>query len=115
MHGCSPVNLLHIFRTPFSKNTSGWLFLYILIAELQIANYRPKTLTEYNSNIDFMIENLPKLVKNISVFGAHLKARPFLLKLKTVAVCFKLNIFHNTLRTTSMDKSILKCVRLLPK
>ena len=27
-HGCSPVNLLHIFRTPFPKNTSGWLFLY---------------------------------------------------------------------------------------
>ena len=26
-HGCSPVNLLHIFRTPFLKNTSGWLFL----------------------------------------------------------------------------------------
>ena len=25
-HGCSPVNLLHIFRTPFSRNTSGWLF-----------------------------------------------------------------------------------------
>ena len=22
-HGCSPVNLLHIFRTPFAKNTSG--------------------------------------------------------------------------------------------
>ena len=30
-HGCSPVNLLHIFRTPFSKNTSGWLFLAIWI------------------------------------------------------------------------------------
>ena len=28
-HGCSPVNLLNIFRTPFSKNTSGWLFLMI--------------------------------------------------------------------------------------
>ena len=26
-HGCSPVNLLHIFRTPFSKNTSGGLLL----------------------------------------------------------------------------------------
>ena len=26
-HGCSPVNLLHIFRTPFPKNTPGWLFL----------------------------------------------------------------------------------------
>ena len=27
-HGCSPVNLLHIFRTPFPRNTSGWLLLY---------------------------------------------------------------------------------------
>ena len=27
-HGCSPVNLLHIFRTPFSKDTSEWLLLY---------------------------------------------------------------------------------------
>ena len=26
-HGCSPVNLLHIFRTPFSRNTFGWLRL----------------------------------------------------------------------------------------
>ena len=26
-HGCSPVNLLHIFRTPFIKNTSGRLLL----------------------------------------------------------------------------------------
>ena len=26
-HGCSPVNLLHIFRTPFVKNKSGWLLL----------------------------------------------------------------------------------------
>ena len=24
-HGCSPLNLLHIFRTPFTKNTSGRL------------------------------------------------------------------------------------------
>ena len=26
-HRCSPVNLLHIFRTHFYKNTSGWLLL----------------------------------------------------------------------------------------
>ena len=26
-HGCSPVNLLHIFRTPFLKNTSEGLLL----------------------------------------------------------------------------------------
>ena len=28
-HGCCPVNLLHIFRTPFVKNTSVWLLLKI--------------------------------------------------------------------------------------
>ena len=28
-HGCSPVNLLNIFRTPFPMNTSGWLLLSI--------------------------------------------------------------------------------------
>ena len=27
-HGCSPVNLLYILRTPFLKNTSGRLLLY---------------------------------------------------------------------------------------
>ena len=26
-HGCSPVNLLHIFRTCFPRNTSVWLLL----------------------------------------------------------------------------------------
>ena len=30
-HGCSPVNLLHIFRTPFLKNTSEGLFLNITL------------------------------------------------------------------------------------
>ena len=29
-HGCSPVNLLHIFRAPFLKNTSGRLLLEVL-------------------------------------------------------------------------------------
>ena len=28
-HECSPVNLLHIFETPFTKNTSEWLFLNV--------------------------------------------------------------------------------------
>ena len=26
-HECSPLSLLYIFRTPFSKNNFGWLFL----------------------------------------------------------------------------------------
>ena len=29
-HGCSPVNLLHIFRTSFPKDTSGRLLLPIV-------------------------------------------------------------------------------------
>ena len=31
-YGCSPVNFLHIFRTLFPRNTSGWLFLRISLA-----------------------------------------------------------------------------------
>ena len=30
-HGCSPLNLLHIFRTLFPRNISEWLLLYFLI------------------------------------------------------------------------------------
>ena len=33
-HGCSPVNLLHISRTPFTKNTSGWLLLHFVVSVL---------------------------------------------------------------------------------
>ena len=29
-HGCSPVNLLHVFRAPFLMNTSGWLLYKLL-------------------------------------------------------------------------------------
>ena len=28
-HRCSPVNLLHIFRTPFPRNTSAWFLLVL--------------------------------------------------------------------------------------
>ena len=30
-HGCSPVNLLHIFRTPFPENTYGGVLLSLTI------------------------------------------------------------------------------------
>ena len=29
-HGCSSVNLLHIFRASFPRNTSGWLLLRLI-------------------------------------------------------------------------------------
>ena len=42
-HGCSPVNLLHIFRTSFSRNTSGWLLLdfELLVLIFQIKHFIP--------------------------------------------------------------------------
>ena len=33
-HWCSPVNLLHIFRPPFPRNTFGWLLLENLISNV---------------------------------------------------------------------------------
>ena len=30
-HGCSPANLLHIFRAPFSNNTSGRLLMISIV------------------------------------------------------------------------------------
>ena len=33
-HGCSHVNLLHIFRTPFAKNTSEGLLLHLITSSL---------------------------------------------------------------------------------
>ena len=42
-HGCSPVNLLDIFRTPFLKNTSGWLLL-VLNDEEMLAEVRDTVL-----------------------------------------------------------------------
>ena len=39
-HSCSPVNLLHIFKTPFPRNTSGWLLLLgALINLLQVESF----------------------------------------------------------------------------
>ena len=40
-HGCSLVNLLHIFRTPFTKNTSGGvlLFYWVLNTPLRTVHF----------------------------------------------------------------------------
>ena len=41
-HGCSPVNLLHFFRTPFPKNSSGRLLLeypFLHSVHLQEVNF----------------------------------------------------------------------------
>ena len=39
-HGCSPVYLLHIFRMPFLKNTSGQLLLDLLLESYHWLHFR---------------------------------------------------------------------------
>ena len=41
-HGCSPVNLLHIFRTHFYKNTSGGLLLGMEANKNTLKHYKGK-------------------------------------------------------------------------
>ena len=36
--GCSAVNFLHIFRTPFPRSTSGWLLLVFIVNYEQISH-----------------------------------------------------------------------------
>ena len=54
-YGCSPVNLLHIFRTPFPKNTSGRLLLKIY---LSVTSCSCVTNIHYTSNILVKIMDL---------------------------------------------------------
>ena len=35
-HGCSPVNLLHILKTPFLENTSRRLFLHLVVRSFKL-------------------------------------------------------------------------------
>ena len=51
-HGCSPVNLLHIFRTPFYKNTSEWLLLPLRINFMKKAINLCYKLFSWNHNIE---------------------------------------------------------------
>ena len=54
-HGCSPVHLLYIFRTPFPKNTSGWLLLVRfwsvpIFANLVLHDYENKWIKKVQKN-----------------------------------------------------------------
>ena len=58
-HGCSPINLLHIFRTSFLKNTSGGLFLvlkvseYLFLHEIKNTVFLHKTIEKPYLNLHF--------------------------------------------------------------
>ena len=67
-HGCSPVNLLHIFRTPFPTNTSAWLLLELLDNPARDRLGEPiECLTYHTSNTDGS-EGTVALVKGDGTF-----------------------------------------------
>ena len=50
-HGSSPVNLLHIIRTPFTKNISGWLLLFCVTCTYWKPQWSfDKVLTKYRKS-----------------------------------------------------------------
>ena len=60
-HRCSPVNLLHIFRTPFPRNTSGWLLLNTLSF-----SFVKRSLLEWEHLIWFLrISDSQEMIKEI--------------------------------------------------
>ena len=66
--GCSPVNLLHIFRTPFLKNTSGWLLLQWEFEHALLTKLRKIIVSHYFLSISFKLKNrYPTTVDKISI------------------------------------------------
>ena len=78
--------------------------LYIEIAslnfttKLQVVKCRTKVWQHGDFNTNFLPESFPKLLKKSLIFRGRLVIGSFLLKLYTVTVCFKLNVFHNNLK-----------------
>ena len=74
-HGCSPVNLLHIFRTPFLKNTSGRLLQKISI-HLQMVSEAAVCRCSINPVFSKIPKNLHKNTCLGVSFSIKLQARP---------------------------------------
>ena len=57
-HVCSPVNLLHLFRTTFSKNTYGGPFLPLIAPVIAIGHI---TQYEFNHLLEEFLESLRRI------------------------------------------------------
>ena len=67
-HGCSLVNLLHIFRTPFPRNSSEWLLLAFLFTSCVQGETRRLALNELIGILD---------ISSFSAFYNSLTCRPY--------------------------------------
>ena len=74
-HGCSPVNLLHIFRTPFAKNIPEGLLLHVITsslsnsgADLKVTSDEHVRITHSEANIESIPSNkVNKIIKKKQV------------------------------------------------
>ena len=108
-HGCSPVNLLHIFKIPFPKNTSGRLlpyFLYVLTYIVPqfglIQSYSDPHFSAFGLNTD----------QNNSEYGhlLHSESIPFPYPQNTSENI--LLYFQKVVQTTSLEENCLPLDRV---
>ena len=67
LHGCPPINLLHIFKTSFTKNSSGWLLLYNSTKELLKNNIINAYVFE--AALQDLLTNRRRNSRNITSYG----------------------------------------------
>ena len=80
-HGCSPVNLRHIFRRPFPKNTSWWLLLILLDFFTFFVRDCGILFCYRSSRLKVFCEK--GVLRNFAKFiGKHLRQSIFLIKLQ---------------------------------
>ena len=63
-NGCSPVNLLHIFRTPFAKNTSEGLLLHVIKSPLSNSGADLKVKIDEHVRITHSEANIESIPSN---------------------------------------------------
>ena len=101
-HGCSPVNLLHIFRTSFPKNTYGGLFLNIFRLLLWVIILSGETeLPLFFWNDPFSTQDFTILHWNLNSISAHIISLNFCTHIIT---CFSEPQLNS--ETSSDDESL---------
>ena len=72
---------------------------------MQIVMHRPKNLQQWDPKTDFRSEDFPKLLKRSLVFRARVLVGPFSLKLKSLTMSFKSDIFKDNAQGNAYEQT----------